>query len=183
MLIAVGVVMLASLGVGGFFVLRAVRSEAPPRPSVVAAAPPIATPEPTPAATPAPLPTTPLAKKRYAIDNGTAKPSPPRLRFGALTVSGRLPPEVVQRIIRPNFGRFRMCYEQALATNPELKGRVSVRFVIGRDGTVSNVSDGGSDLPSENMIGCVMSAFMGLAFPRPEGGIVTVVAPLLFEPS
>ncbi len=53
--------------------------------------------------------------------------------------SGRLPPEVIQRIVRQNFGRFRLCYENGLRNNPNLQGRVSVRFVIGRDGAVSNV--------------------------------------------
>ena len=54
-------------------------------------------------------------------------------------VNGRLPPEVIQRIVRQNFGRFRLCYENGLRNNPNLQGRVSVRFVIGRDGAVSNV--------------------------------------------
>ena len=63
------------------------------------------------------------------------------------SVSGRLPPEVIQRIVRQNFGRFRLCYENGLRNNPNLQGRVAVRFVIGRDGAVSNVSNGGSDMP------------------------------------
>ena len=106
----------------------------------------------------------------------------PKVRMGATTVSGRLPPEVIQRIVRQNYGRFRMCYEQGLTRNPNLQGRVSARFVIGRDGSVSNVSNGGSDLPDSAVVSCVVSAFYGLSFPQPEGGIVTVVYPIMLSP-
>jgi hypothetical protein len=106
----------------------------------------------------------------------------PKVRMGATTVSGRLPPEVIQRIVRQNYGRFRMCYEQGLGRNPNLEGRVSVRFVIGRDGSVSNVANGGSDLPDSGVVQCVVNAYYGLSFPQPEGGIVTVVYPIMFSP-
>ncbi len=106
----------------------------------------------------------------------------PKVRMGATTVNGRLPPEVIQRIVRQNFGRFRMCYEQGMARNPNLEGRVGVRFVIGRDGAVSNVGNGGSDLPDSAVVSCVISAFYGLSFPQPEGGIVSVTYPIMFSP-
>jgi hypothetical protein len=108
--------------------------------------------------------------------------SAPRMRTSQPTVSGRLPPEVIQRVVRQNFGRFRMCYEQGLGRNPNLEGRVAVRFVIGRDGAVSNVANGGSDLADHGVTECVMSSFYGISFPPPEGGIVSVVYPLLFSP-
>ncbi len=48
----------------------------------------------------------------------------PKLREGATQVNGRLPPEVIQRIVRQNFGRFRLCYENGMRNNPDLQGRV-----------------------------------------------------------
>src|SRR5450631_717003 len=113
---------------------------------------------------------------------GSHQTKAPKVRMGATTVSGRLPPEVIQRIVRQNYGRFRMCYEQGLGRNPNLEGRVSARFVIGRDGAVSNASNGGSDLPDSAVVSCVVSAFYGLSFPQPEGGIVTVVYPIMLSP-
>ncbi|MGC4066066.1 MAG: AgmX/PglI C-terminal domain-containing protein [Polyangiaceae bacterium] len=113
---------------------------------------------------------------------GSHKTKAPKVRMGQTTVSGRLPPEVIQRIVRQNYGRFRMCYEQGLSRNPNLEGRVQVRFVIGRDGSVSNVQNGGSDLPDSGVVSCVISAYYGLSFPQPEGGIVTVVYPIMFQP-
>ena len=113
---------------------------------------------------------------------GDHKTKPPQVRMGATTVSGRLPAEVIQRIVRQNFGRFRLCYENGLKNNPSLTGRVSVRFVIGRDGAVANVGNGGSDLPDSAVVNCVVRSFSGLSFPQPEGGIVTVVYPISFSP-
>lgn len=113
------------------------------------------------------------------------RPSPSssnNVRMGALTVSGRLSSDVVQRIIRQNMGRFRMCYDRARARAPQLQGSVTLRFVIGRDGSVTNVSDGGSDLNESSLLTCVKTAYSGLSFPQPAGGIVTVVSPLSFRP-
>ncbi|HVK67488.1 MAG TPA: AgmX/PglI C-terminal domain-containing protein, partial [Polyangium sp.] len=106
----------------------------------------------------------------------------PTLRMGATSVSGRLPPAVIQRIVRQNFGRFRFCYEKGLKSNPNLTGRVVARFVIGRNGSIVSVGNGGSDLPNAEVVNCVLSGFRGLSFPEPEGGVVTVTYPIQFSP-
>jgi hypothetical protein len=106
----------------------------------------------------------------------------PRVRMGVTELNGTLAPEVVQRIVRQNFGRFRMCYEQGLQNNPNLTGRVSVRFVIDRTGAVSSAANGGSDLPDSDVVACVVRAYYGLSFPSPENGIVTVRYPIMFSP-
>jgi hypothetical protein len=106
----------------------------------------------------------------------------PRIAASPPTLSGRLPPDVIQRIVRQNFGRFRQCYEIGLQTNPNLAGRVTARFVIGSEGAVSNVSIAGSDLPDPKVASCVASSFYGLSFPAPEAGIVTVSYPILLTP-
>lgn len=136
-----------------------------------------------------PLGTIGLGSGRIGSGIGTGRPTgthvakgPVMRSAGDTTVSGRLPAQVIQRVVRQNFGRFRMCYEQGLARNPNLEGRVSVRFVIGRDGAVSAVS-GGGDLPDATTTSCVASAFYGIAFPAPENGIVKVTYPLMFSPN
>jgi hypothetical protein len=94
-----------------------------------------------------------------------------------------IPPEVIQRVVRSNFGRFRACYENGLRKNPSLEGRVAVRFLIDRDGTVGMSTDGGSSIPDAGVVGCVVGAFRGLSFPAPERGVVTVTYPILFVPA
>jgi pSer/pThr/pTyr-binding forkhead associated (FHA) protein len=113
---------------------------------------------------------------------GAHQTKAPSIRQGATQVNGRLPPEVIQRIVRQNFGRFRLCYENGMRTNPNLQGRVAVKFVIDRAGSVTTSADGGSDLPDQGVVSCVVRGFQNLSFPQPEGGIVTVVYPIIFAP-
>lgn len=114
---------------------------------------------------------------------GQHKPTVPTMRPGTTTVSsGSLPADIIQRIVRQNYGRFRMCYEGGLRSNPNLTGRVAVRFVISRDGAVTHATNAGSDLPDSSVVGCVVSAYYGLSFPSPKDGIVTVNYPIQFSP-
>ncbi|HWA75363.1 MAG TPA: AgmX/PglI C-terminal domain-containing protein [Polyangiaceae bacterium] len=108
--------------------------------------------------------------------------SAPRVRpNGGPDVSGVLPAELVQRVVRQNFGRFRNCYEDGLRRNPSLSGRVTARFVIDRSGAVTLAQNGGSDLPDSSVVSCVVSAFYGLSFPAPDNGIVRVSYPIAFS--
>ena len=93
--------------------------------------------------------------------------------------SGRLPFAVIRQIVRASYGAIRVCYERGLMTNRKLEGRVTVRFVIQQDGSVDQVANGGADLPSEDVIDCVLHGFRGLRFPPPRGGSVTVEYPIL----
>ena len=94
-----------------------------------------------------------------------------------------LPPEVVQRVVRQNFGRFRLCYESGLAKNEKLGGRVTVKFTIDATGAVSHAIDGGSDLPNKDVVACVVRGFGNLTFPHPDGGgTVAVAYPIIFAP-
>jgi hypothetical protein len=106
----------------------------------------------------------------------------PVMRPGPTTVDGRLPADVIQRVVRQNFGRYRFCYQEGLRNNPSLAGRVAVRFVIGRNGAVTTVANGGSDLPDAQVVSCVVRAFYGLSFPAPDNGVVMVTYPFMFSP-
>jgi hypothetical protein len=114
---------------------------------------------------------------------GKYSPKDIKMRVGATNTSGRIPAETIQRVIRQNFGRFRSCYEAGLKNNPSLSGRVGVRFIIGRNGDVGQVNNGGSDLPDSGVVNCVVNAFKGLSFPQPEEGIVTVGYSIQFSPN
>jgi hypothetical protein len=100
-----------------------------------------------------------------------------------IAINGRLPKEVIQRIIRQNMGRYRNCYESALRTNPTLEGRVAVQFVIDRTGAVSIAQDGDSDLPDASVRTCIVRSFYNLSFPAPQGGTVSVTYPMVLTPA
>jgi hypothetical protein len=105
------------------------------------------------------------------------------MRKGFVQVSGRLPPEVILRVVRQNADRYRLCYENGLRTHPKLAGRVAVKFEIGNDGAVKNLADGETDLPDAAVVACIHHVFVGLRFPSPEGGgTVRVIFPLRFSP-
>jgi len=106
----------------------------------------------------------------------------PIIRTAVPELNGRLPREVVQRIVRQNFGRFRFCYEQGLTRNPSLEGRVAVRFVIDRTGAVSTATAEPGGLSDQAVSRCVAQGFLGLSFPPPDGGIVTVSYPIMLSP-
>ncbi|MEO7331086.1 MAG: AgmX/PglI C-terminal domain-containing protein, partial [Minicystis sp.] len=118
-------------------------------------------------------------------DSGSSfavKSPTPRVQLGAISVSGRLPPEVVQRVVRQSAGRARRCYENGLRRDPTLAGRVVVRFLILANGEVGSAADAGSSLGDPGVIACVVRTVQGLTFPAPEGGAITVTYPITFAP-
>jgi hypothetical protein len=96
--------------------------------------------------------------------------------------NGQIAAEFIQAVVRASFGPMRLCYEAGLARDSNLGGRTATKFVIARDGSVSSVSDAGSDLPDPEVVRCVRESFSTLRFPEPEGGVVTVVYPIVFNP-
>jgi TonB family protein len=108
----------------------------------------------------------------------------PTVRAAPPSVSGLLSPEAIRRVVLRNLGQVNHCYEQGLATNPNIAGRVVIRFVIGGTGTVmgSNVAD--SSLPIPSVGECVANAVRRWQFPAPEGGgVVTVNYPFNLQPA
>jgi hypothetical protein len=93
-----------------------------------------------------------------------------------------LSPEVIQRVVRDNFGRFRLCYEAALRSCPNLQGRVAVKATIRPNGTVTNVRDGGSDVADSAVTRCVLKEFGKLEFPAFQGKPIQLSYPILFGP-
>ncbi|WP_437538150.1 AgmX/PglI C-terminal domain-containing protein [Sorangium sp. So ce726] len=120
--------------------------------------------------------------------------SPPSFRSLSMAVSGRLHPEEIRNVVRARFGELRKCYEDGLRRDPNLTGRITVRFVIGRDGKVTAVAEGdlpnspqpppaSAPMPDRAVVSCVLREFEKFTFPAPAGGIVTVVYPIMFSPS
>lgn len=102
-----------------------------------------------------------------------------RLKRISTTVSAGLPREVVDRILRQHFARFRQCY--ANAQHPANKGQVTLSFDIGRSGTVTSMAASTADVAASTGI-CMGNATRALSFPRPEGqGAVKVRVTIGFE--
>ena len=122
----------------------------------------------------APLDATPDVKCRVSAERDDV---PPRPRAKA-----RIPPEVIQRPVRRRIGCIRRCYERGLVRDPNLSGRVAVRFVIATTGRVANVEIDQTEIHDPEVLSCIQLEVGELVFPAPEGGIVTVVYPFTFVP-
>ncbi len=95
---------------------------------------------------------------------------PATIKLGGFTATG-LPPEVVQRIVRQNTGRYRLCYEDALTRVPTLKGKVVVGFDLTKDGSPTGVKKAtGTDVTDDAILQCITKATSNLSFPSPDGG-------------
>lgn len=106
---------------------------------------------------------------------------PVTVREGAPVVRGGLPVEVIQRIVRVNFGRFRLCYEGGLRTNPSLAGAIVARYTINPEGEPVDVKDAGSTLADPSVVRCVLGGFGTTSYPKPESGPVEVTYTLHFS--
>lgn len=77
--------------------------------------------------------------------------------------------------IRRNMASIRFCFERQLGTQPNLEGRVNVRFVIAPDGSVSSAEVASSTLGNDVVEECVTRALTRVRFPRPQGGGEVIV--------
>lgn len=85
---------------------------------------------------------------------------------------GKLDFDTVEGVVHDGYRFFAHCYRDGLARDSTLGGAVRLRFVIGSDGRVARVIDGGSDLPDEGVVACVAEGFFAMHFPKPSGGNV-----------
>ena len=93
---------------------------------------------------------------------------------------GSLSREEIQRTLRRNMASIRHCYEQQVARQPNLEGRVNVRFTIAPDGSVSSADIASSTLGDVGVEACIKRAVTRIRFPQPQGGSVVVTYPFTF---
>lgn len=97
-------------------------------------------------------------------------------------VDGGLDRDVIAEVIKRNIGQVRYCYERQLSSNPDLYGKIVVRFTIGAAGDVSEPRIDSSTLKSAMVEGCVLRRLASWKFPQPKGGTqVRVSYPFLFK--
>lgn len=99
------------------------------------------------------------------------------------SMSGRLPAEVIQAVVRAGYAGFRDCYGEAQKADPTISGKAMTRFVIDPNGRVSEVMTSVEGTLPTSMGSCIEAKFRELVFPAPDGGNVTVVYPIRFSPA
>jgi hypothetical protein len=96
-------------------------------------------------------------------------------------VDGALDKAVIARVVRAQSNSVKACYERELTKNPNLAGRVLVRFTI--DGRGRSAVDDVEAAPGlEALVPCLESRVQTWLFPAPAGGgVVHVSYPFVFN--
>ncbi|MBX3019598.1 MAG: TonB family protein [Bdellovibrionaceae bacterium] len=91
--------------------------------------------------------------------------------FNEGEVNGGLTREQVEAVVRRNSGQLAFCYEKALQAQKDLRGRLTLEWVVAASGGVSRVSVASSSLRSKSVENCVVASVKKWKFPRPVGGV------------
>ncbi len=94
---------------------------------------------------------------------------------------GVLPEDAIDNVITAGYPLFARCYRDGESRNNDLDGTVRLHFVVGVQGSVSDVSDGGSDLSDRQVVDCIAEGFYALRFPEPQRGTVQVLYRIGFD--
>lgn len=123
------------------------------------------------------------AARQAPVDEPTSGNRGLLLAEAAPVHTGTLAQAVVDGVVQDELSSIRACYEQGLARDPELSGKLEVKFVIGADGRVSSATTKSSTLGDPEVESCVNFRFMMMRFPPPEGGGIVVAShPFTFAP-
>jgi len=117
------------------------------------------------------------------IGHGGRVKRTPQIRRGKAKVRGNIDKDIIRRIVRNHQNEVRHCYNQGLARDPNLKGRVAVMFTIGPSGTVPSAAVAETTLKDGNVANCVAKSVRRWKFPKPQtGGSAMVTYPFSFSP-
>ena len=95
--------------------------------------------------------------------------------FDDSEIVGGLTREQVNSVVRKNEGQLRFCYEKALQSQPNLRGRMTSKWAIGPAGKVQFIKVTSSSLTSKEVENCVSNAIRSWQFPKPVGGVTVEV--------
>ena len=94
---------------------------------------------------------------------------------GQPQVMGSLDKDVIRRVVRKNTNQIRYCYERELAKNPNLSGKVNVKFVVSGTGKVSSATVASSTLSNAAVESCITQKIRRWRFPEPKGGGIVII--------
>jgi hypothetical protein len=97
-------------------------------------------------------------------------------------ITGGLDREIIAQYIKSQLGQILYCYERQLSANPDLFGKVAIKFTIGPTGGVEKQLIGDTTLKNATVEGCILNRVAAWKFPAPQGGTrVLVTYPFLFK--
>lgn len=98
-------------------------------------------------------------------------------------ILGALDKSLIDAVIKRNMAAIRYCYQRELTKNPNLGGKITIKFVIAKDGSVSKSDVKSSSMGNGAVEGCIADRFLKFQFPEPKGGGIVIVSyPFIFSP-
>lgn len=174
----IAAVLLLLLLVGGLVVWKLGQKDPQPVVTVVEAGPPPKAPHPDEDDIPPPPP----IEDASVEDTGAKKPvqSGNSLGCDAPKCKGSLSSDLETAIAFRGKQAHR-CYDNALAGDPNLQGKMTIALKIGASGAVCGASVASNDLGSPAVAQCVANYYRNGSFPAPKGGCsVELNVPLNF---
>ena len=92
-------------------------------------------------------------------------------------------PNAIAAVIRRRIGAVKGCYDLALKRNPDIKGKVVVKFTIGETGAVVDISIEDNSTGDNGVANCISQRVRNFRFPKPKNGKVTVAYPFILQSS
>jgi hypothetical protein len=96
-------------------------------------------------------------------------------------VDGSLDPSVIAREIRGRLGAIKACYEAGLKRNPNIGGKLQLRFEVSTVGKVTAAEIENDSMHDDEVASCIKSRVMTWRFPAPAGGSVQFSYPFIFQ--
>lgn len=87
----------------------------------------------------------------------------------------------IKRVMGGRSGAFKFCYERELQQNPDLEGKVVLRFNIDLSGDPQSISIASSSLKADAVHDCLKANVKKLTFNKPDGGVCAVQWPIVFK--
>jgi hypothetical protein len=117
------------------------------------------------------------------LDSSSQEAGPqPGVERGNPIILGALDRSQIDQVVKSHLEQIRFCYDGGLNKNPKLFGKIVVKFVTAKNGSVSSAQTEVSTMKSPIVEECVNKEFLRMEFPLPEGGgIVIVKYPFVFN--
>jgi hypothetical protein len=127
---------------------------------------------------------TPPPETEAPLPPPDAKPVEPGITATGAPTRGTLPKPVINEKLKSVGPNIQACYERALKTKPDLRGKVDINFVVSPEGKVvhADAAEGDDALTDSATVACILAEIRKLEFPPPSGGRVFINYPLMLEP-
>ncbi|MFT5430954.1 MAG: hypothetical protein ACI9OJ_001633 [Myxococcota bacterium] len=105
-----------------------------------------------------------------------------RIKIGSGRKTGFCKKGDIARVVRRRANSIRACYERRLQVKAGLQGKLTVRWTIGMNGSVTGASSASNTLGDSAVTSCILRVVRRMRFTKPEGGVCIVQWPFVFNP-